>query len=187
MSNSDAPAPAQMPLISGLMLLGTIALSILVFEVLGMKFLALKSFFASFTLLWYWATVEGAQFHKLPHSLLGALVGVALAWQMQICLAKFGATNGLIIGLLPIIIALFIVIMNWAPIAINGSAMLFLTVLGAPAFAAVKLDFVELSEAIVLGAIYFAIVVWLANQYVNWRNRVKARAGAAEAKATVAA
>jgi hypothetical protein len=176
-----------MPLVSGLMLLGTIALSILVFEVLGMKFLALKSFFASFTLLWYWATVENAQFNKLPHSLLGALVGVGLAWQMQLCLAQFGATNGLIIGLVPILIALFIVIMNWVPIAINGNAMLFLTVLGAPAFAAVKVDFVELSEAIILGAAYFAIVVWLAHQYVNWRNRMKAAKAGTGAKAAAAA
>jgi hypothetical protein len=175
-----------MPLVSGLMLLGTIALSIFVFEVLGMKFLALKSFFASFTLLWYWATVENAQFNKLPHSLLGALVGVGLAWQMQLSLAHFGGTNGLIIGLVPIIIALFIVIMNWVPIAINGSAMLFLTVLGAPAFAAVKLNFAELIEAIILGAIYFAIVVWLAHQYVNWRNRVNAAKAGASGRAAAA-
>src|ERR1700742_1279543 len=167
MSSNDAaaPSPAQMPLVEGLMLLGTIALSILVFEVVGMKYLALKSFFASFTLLWYWATVENAQFNKLPHSLIGALVGVLLAWQSGLCVAKFGPVNGLIIGLVPIVIALFIVIMNWVPLAINGSSMLFLTLLGAPAFAAVKLDFIELTKAIILGAAYFAIVVWLAHQY----------------------
>ncbi len=189
MSSSDAaaPAPAQMPVVSGLMLLGTIVLSIFVFEVVGKLYLTLESFFASFTLLWYWATVENAQFNKLPHSLLGALVGVALAWESGLCVAKFGPVNGLILGLVPIVIALFIVIMNWVPIAINGSAMLFLTVLGAPAFAKAPINYIELTEAIVLGAIYFAIVVWLAHQYVNWRNRVNAAKTGGAAKAAAAA
>jgi hypothetical protein len=173
---ASAPTQAQqMTIVSGLMLLGTIGGSIALFEYLGMSFLGLKAFFASFTLLWYWATVEKAEFRGLAPSLIGALVGVGLAWQMQICLAKFGGTNGLIIGLLPIVAALFVVIMNWFPIALNGSAMLYLTVLGAPAFAGAKpAFFYDLAEAVVLGAIYFAGVVWLALQYVEWRNRANA-------------
>jgi hypothetical protein len=171
---ANTPAPAQMTVVSGLMLLGLIAAAIVVFEYFGGSFLGVKSFFASFTLLWYWSTVEKAEFKGLVPSVLGALVGVGLAWQMQICMEKFGMPNGLIIGLIPIVAALFIVIMNWVPIAINGSAMLYLTVLGAPAFAVAKPDFIELCKAIVLGALFFAAVVYLAMQYVEWRNRAKA-------------
>jgi hypothetical protein len=171
---ANSQAPAQMTVVSGLMLLGLIIAAIVVFEYVGGSFLGVKSFFASFTLLWYWATVEKAEFKGLIPSVVGALVGVGLAWQMQICLAKFGMPNGLLIGLVPIVIALFVVIMNWLPVALNGSAMLYLTVLGAPAFTVSKPDFVELCEAIVLGAIFFAAVVYLAMQYVEWRNRAKA-------------
>ena len=175
MSDSQgASAPAQMTVVSGLMLLGLIAGAIVVFEYFGGSFLGVKSFFASFTLLWYWSTVEKAEFKGLIPSVLGALVGVGLAWQMQICMAQFGMPNGLLIGLIPIVVALYVVIMNWFPLAVNGSAMLFLTVLGAPAFAVSKPDFIELCEAIVLGAIFFAAVVYLALQYVEWRNRAKA-------------
>jgi hypothetical protein len=182
---ADTSAPAQqMTVVSGLMLLGLIATSIVAFEYLGLSFLGVKSFFASFTLLWYWSTVEKAQFKGLVPSVVGALVGVGLAWQMQICLAQFGGTNGLLIGIVPILVALFVVIMNWLPIALNGSAMLFLTILGAPAFLVAKPDFTELAKAIVLGAVFFAAVVWLAMQYVEWRNRSKTPA---TAKATVSA
>jgi hypothetical protein len=170
---ASAQAPAQMTIVSGLMLLGLLAVAIVVFEYFGGSFLGLKSFFASFTLLWYWSTVEKAEFKGLIPSVLGALVGVGLAWQMQYCLGHYGA-NGLIFGLIPIVVALFVVIMNWAPIAVNGAAMLFLTVLGAPAFAASKVDFVELCEAIVIGAAFFAAVVYLAMMYVNMRNKAKA-------------
>lgn len=169
----------QMPLVSGLMLLGVIIGSIVVFEFLGYKVLGLGAevFFASFLLLWYWATVEKAEFSGLPASLIGALVGVGLAWQSGWFVGHYGMPNGLIMGLVPIVIALFLVIMNWVPLAFNGAAMLFLTVLGAPALAK-NTDFIVLSKAVVLGAVFFAGVVWLSKLYVDWRTKAKLGAAA---------
>jgi hypothetical protein len=170
----------QMPLVSGLMLLGVIVASIAVFEYLGYKVLGLGAevFFASFTLLWYWATVEKAEFSGLPASVIGALVGVALAWQSGWCVGRFGMPMGLIIGLVPVVIALFLVIMNWVPLAFNGSAMLFLTILGAKAFATAGTNYILLTKAIVLGAIFFAAVIWVAKLYVDWRTKAKLGAAA---------
>lgn len=165
----------QMPLVSGLMLLGVIVAAIGVFYFLGLKFLhlSLGVFFTSFLLLWHWATVEKAEFSGLPASLLGALVGVALAWQSNYLTAHFGMPNGLALGLAPILIVLFLVIMNWVPIAFNSSAMLFVTVLGAPALASTVANFVEMAEAVVIGAFFFAGVVWLAKLYVDMRAKAK--------------
>jgi hypothetical protein len=168
----------QMPFVSGLMLLGVIVSAIAIFEYLGYKILGLgaEAFFASFTLLWYWATVEKAEFSGLPASVIGALVGVALAWQSGWFVSHYGMPNGLIMGIVPIVIALFLVIMNWVPMVFNGSAMLFLTILGAPAIAKTA-DFVLLSKAVVMGAVFFAGVVWLAKAYVDMRTKAKMASG----------
>jgi hypothetical protein len=61
-------------------------------------------------------------------------------------------------------VAIYVQIMNWVPMAVNRSAMLYLTVLGAPALLD-KLDVVEMATAIIGGAIFFAGVVKLAFLY----------------------
>ncbi len=169
----------QMPIVSGLMLLGLIVVAIGVFYFLGLEFLhlSLGVFFSSFLLLWHWATVEKAEFSGLPASLLGGLVGLALAWQSNYLTVHYGMPNGLVMGLVPIVVALFLVIMNWVPIAFNSSAMLFVTVLGAPALAS-SVNFLELSEAVVIGGFFFAAVVYLAKLYVDARAKAKASASA---------
>lgn len=92
-----------------------------------------------------------------PQSVLGAFVGLGLAWQSHWLPAQFG-TPGLIAGLVVIVVALYIQIVNWVPIAINRSAMLFLTVLAAPILLE-KLDPLEMAKAIGLGALYFGAIV----------------------------
>lgn len=178
MSDSSAestPAPAPITVVSGLMLLGFIIVALAAFEAAGIMLvhMSLEVFFASFLLLWHWATVEKNEFSRLPHSVIGALVGVALAWWSGFAVAHFGMPNGLVMGLVPIIVALFLVIMNWIPVAFNSSAMLFVTVLGAPALAK-GANYVDLSIAVILGAAFFSAAVWLALQYVAWRGKAKA-------------
>ena len=126
---------------------------------IGLKLLGISSFFASFLFFWYWAAVEEADLKQWPQSTIGAFVGLALAWQSHWLPAQFG-TPGLIAGLLVIVIALYVQIMNWVPLATNRSAMLFLTVLAAPALLD-KLDPVEMAKAIGLGALYFGGIVKL--------------------------
>ncbi|MBK6721267.1 MAG: hypothetical protein IPG62_15705 [Sphingomonadales bacterium] len=62
---------------------------------------------------------------------MAPLLAFAPAWQSHWLAAQFG-TQGLIASLIVIVVAVYLQIMNWVPIAINRSAMLFLTVLAAP-------------------------------------------------------
>ena len=66
----------------------------------------------------------------------------------------------MIAGLIVIVVAVYIQIMNWVPLAINRSAMLFLTVLAAPVILD-KLDPIEMLKAIALSALYFGGIVKL--------------------------
>ena len=74
--------------------------------------------------------------------------------------------RGMIAGIVIMLAAIYVQVMNWVPIAISRSTMLYLTVLSAPAILMGK-DFnpVEVSIAIVGGAVFFAGVVKLAFLY----------------------
>lgn len=150
-----APTP-----VGGLIITMIIVIAIAGWIFLGLKWLGISSFFASFLFFWYWGAVEGADLKKWPHCTMGAFVGLALAWQSQWLAQNFG-TQGLIAGLLIILAAVYLEVMNWLPWAINRSAMLFLTILAAPIILE-KLDPVEMSKAIGLGALYFGGIVKLA-------------------------
>lgn len=154
---TEKPAPPTP--VAGLVITIVVVIALIGWIFLGIKLLAISSFFASFLFFWYWAAVEEADLKQWPQSTIGAVVGLALAWQSHWLPAQFG-TPGLIAGLLVIVIALYVQIMNWVPLAINRSAMLFLTVLAAPALLD-KLDPVEMAKAIGLGALYFGGIVKL--------------------------
>jgi hypothetical protein len=164
-----APAVPKLSLGSGFLLLMFVLVGVAGWIAFGGLVLRLHSFFASFLLLWYWATVEKAEFNRLPAVVAGALVGVALAWLMKLAPAAYGAP-GLAAALLVIAAAIFVQIMNWAPVAINACAMLFLTVVAAPAILG-SVSFPEVGEAVALGAVYFAILVHGARLYIQFRDR----------------
>jgi hypothetical protein len=155
----------SLSLVNGILLLVLIVVGIVAWIIIGGTALAVKSFFASFLYVWYWANLEKADFKRIPASVIGALVGVGLAWGLKGLPAMYGNT-GTIISLLIVVAALFVQIMGWLPIALNASAMLFLTVLAAPALLT-NLDFIELTKAIVGGAAFFAALVYGAMMYAK--------------------
>lgn len=146
------PTPA-----GGLVITLVVIIAIAGWIFLGLKLLGITSFFASFLFFWYWAAVEEADLKQWLQSAVGALVGLGLAWQSHWLAAQFG-TQGLIAGLIVIVVAVYLQIMNWVPIAINRSAMLFLTVLAAPLILE-KLEPVETMKAIGLSALYFGGII----------------------------
>lgn len=157
--STEAEKPAPPTPVAGLVITIVVVVALVGWIFLGIKLLGISSFFASFLFFWYWAAVEEADLKQWPQSTIGAFVGLALAWQSHWLPAQFG-TPGLIAGLLVIVTALYVQIMNWVPLAINRAAMLFLTVLAAPALLD-KLDPVEMAKAIGLGALYFGGIVKL--------------------------
>ena len=161
--SDEAQKPAPPTPMVGLIITIVVIAVIAGWIFIGLKLLGISSFFASFLFFWYWAAVEEADLKQWPQSALGALVGLALAWQSHWLAGEFG-TQGLIAGLIVIVIAVYIQIMNWVPLAINRSAMLFLTVLAAPIILD-KLDPVEMSKAIALSALYFGGIVKLVTMF----------------------
>ncbi len=161
--SAPAEQPAALSPFNGFLIFLLVVGAIVGWIVIGTKALGIVSFFASFLFLWYWAAVEQADFKQWPQCVIGALIGLGLAWQSAYLPAHFG-TGGMIAGISILLIAIYVQIMNWVPIAINRAAMLYLTVLGAPALLS-KLNVTETALAIIGGAVFFAGVVKLAFLY----------------------
>jgi hypothetical protein len=159
----QSQTPPVMTPFNGFLILLLVLVAVVGWIILGTKLFGVTSFFASFLFLWYWAAVEQADFKQWPQCLIGALVGLGLAWQSHYLPVHYG-TVGLVIALLLLVVAIYVQIMNWVPMAINRSTMLYLTVLGAPALLD-ELDVVEAATAIIGGAIFFAGLVKLAFLY----------------------
>jgi hypothetical protein len=166
--NAPAEQPAALSLLNGFLIFLLVIGAAVGWLVIGSNALGITSFFASFLFLWYWAAVEQADFKQWPQCVIGALVGLILAWQLAYLPVHYG-TVGTTSSIAIMLIAIFIQIMNWVPIAFNRAAMLFLTVFAAPALLAnfkVVSNVLETALAIIGGAIFFAGIVKVAFLYV---------------------
>jgi hypothetical protein len=150
-----------------------IVIAIAVWIALGTFVFHIRSFFASFLFLWYWGVIDKMNFAALPSTILGALIGAALAWILVVLTAHFGGA-GTAIAVLVIVAAIFAQIMGWAPIAFNGATTLFLTVMTAPQIMG-GVNFAEVDAAILLGAVYFAGGMYIAQRIIGARAQSKAR------------
>ena len=155
---------------NGILIMILVIASVVAWMYFGGIYFAIKSNFATFLLLWYWANVEGASFSRMPATVIGALVGVGLALTLRY-LPTVSPQFGLWAALAIIIIAVFVQIMNWLPIAINASAMLYLTVMAAPSIL-MQIDILEMAKAVVVGAIFFMGVVKIAHLYSRLEKRL---------------
>lgn len=155
---TSTPAAPQMSIAAGIGMVVAIFVLSSLWIGLGGKFLHLHSFFASFVFAWYWGAVERMAFNRWLPSVLGALAGVVLSWQLAYLSAHYG-TPGLLIAVLLIAVAVFFLVMQWLSSVLNMSAMLFLALLSAPQFAGV--DYVDMAATIVAGAVFMAAVLFV--------------------------
>jgi hypothetical protein len=157
---TDAPdhAPPPFSALTGAIIVIVGIACIILWMLLG-SMIGITSYFAGLTFFWYWAAVEQLDFKQIPQSLIGALVGLFLAWLAYYLPLHYG-TAGTVIGLTLIIVAIYVQLMNWVPLAINRSAMLFLTFMGAPALL-VGLDVIETGGAILFAALFFCGLIKL--------------------------
>jgi hypothetical protein len=167
MSDESVPAAAPFSALTALIIVIVGIALIVLWMVLGAQ-IGITSYFAGLTFFWYWAAVEGLDFKQIPQSLIGALVGLLLAWQAAWLPVHYG-TAGTVIGLSLIVAAIYIQLMNWVPIAINRATMLFLTFMGAPALL-VKLDVVETGGAILFAALFFCGLIKITFTIAERRN-----------------
>jgi hypothetical protein len=175
MDDQNATTASALSALAALQLLLFIIAAVAVWLLLGAYVLHLHALFAGFLFLWYWGAVEKADFGRLMPAAFGAIVGATLVWQMQALPAQFGL-GGLVVSLVVLAAMVFVLLMNWAPLLVNNSTMLFLTVLAAPALiSTVKYQDVAISVA--AGTFYFGCAAYLAKAYAG--ARVRAKLGAA--------
>lgn len=159
LAQTEVPGP-----VAGIGIIAVVVVAIAAWAVIGTALFSEATLFGGFLLLWHWANLEQLEIKRLPTTIAGALIGIALAWQV-VYLTGFMGTNGLILGLLIMIVAIYLQIINAVPFLFNPATMLFLTVAAAP-LVQLKVDFAELALATVVGGLFFGLFIvslqWLA-------------------------
>ncbi|HQV04852.1 MULTISPECIES: hypothetical protein [unclassified Novosphingobium] len=154
--SNSAPAAAPGP-VAGLAIVAIVVVLVIAWAVLGTMLFSDLTLFGGFLLLWHWANLEQLEIKRMPATIAGALVGIGLAWQVVYLTQQMGST-GTIIGLLVMIAAIYIQIINVMPMLFNAAAMLFLTVAAAPLIQ-LKVDFAELALSTVVAGLFFGALV----------------------------
>ncbi len=154
--STSAPAAAPGP-VAGLGIVAIVVVLVAAWAVIGSMLFSGLTLFGGFLLLWHWANLEALEIKRMPATIAGALVGIGLAWQVVYLTEQMGPT-GTIIGLLVMVAAIYIQVINVLPLLFNPAAMLFLTVAAAPLIQ-LKIDFVELALATAVGGLFFGVAV----------------------------
>ena len=157
MSDTNSAAAAAPGPLAGLGIVLVVVVAIVAWVAIGSALFSDVTLFGGFLLLWHWANLEHLEIRRMPATIAGALVGIALAWQV-VYLSHTMGPNGLILGLLIMIAGVYLQVINVLPFFFNAAAMLFLTVAAAPLIQ-LKVDFAELALATVVGGLFFGIFV----------------------------
>lgn len=166
MSETPQAATAAPSPVAGLGIVAIVVVAIIGWAILGSAIVDELSLFGGFLMLWHYANIEQLDIKRLPAALLGALVGLVLAWQVVYLSQAYGST-GMIIGLLIMVAGVYLQIINVLPLFFNAAAMLFLTVAAAPLIQ-LKVNWINLGISIVVGGIFFAVFIeavkWIATK-----------------------
>ncbi len=163
--HKGAVAPAEVPSpLAGLGIVAIVAIAIIGWAIIGGRLFQDTSLFGGFLMLWHYANLEQLDIKRLPQALAGAVVGIALSWQV-VWLTQTMGPQGTVIGLLVMLVAIYLQVIAVLPFFFNVAAMLYLTVAAAP-LVQLKVDFVDFALATVAGGLFFAgfveCVKWLA-------------------------
>lgn len=169
MSEAPQAAEAAPSPVVGLGIVAIVVVGIIGWAILGSMIVDELSLFGGFLMLWHYANIEHLDIKRLPAALLGAVVGLVLAWQVVYLTQLFGST-GMIIGLLVMVAAIYLQVINALPLLFNASAMLFLTVAAAPLIQ-LKVNWINLGISTVVGGIFFAVFIeavkWIATKLMT--------------------
>ncbi|MFM7027367.1 MAG: hypothetical protein ACKOXK_01655 [Chakrabartia sp.] len=158
-NSAEVPSP-----LAGLGIVAVVAIAIIGWAIIGGRLFQETSLFGGFLMLWHYANMEQLEIKKLPQALAGAVIGIALSWQVVWLTQQMGP-HGTLIGLLVMLAGIYLQVIAVLPMFFNASAMLYLTVAAAP-LVQLKVDFVDFALATVAGGLFFAgfveSVKWLA-------------------------
>jgi hypothetical protein len=159
-------APPPPTPIAGLGVAAVVVTAIFAWVLLAGRFLSEPALFGGFMMLWYWAKVEHLAMRRLPACVLGGLMGIGLACAMHYAAIAFGPT-GFVAGLILLIIAIYLDIVQIFPTWINAATMLYSIVAAAPLIQ-LRINWFELAAAAAGGGLFFgayvAAVLWLAGR-----------------------
>ena len=155
--STSAPAAAAPGPVAGLGITAIVVVLVFAWAVIGTMLFSDLTLFGGFLLLWHWANLEALEIKRMPATIAGALVGIALAWQVVYLTQQMGSA-GTVIGLLVMVAGIYLQVINLLPTLFNAAAMLFLTVAAAPLIQ-LKIDFAELALATVVGGLFFGLAV----------------------------
>ena len=163
----DAAAAAVPSPLAGVA--AVVAVAIIGWALVGGRLFQETSLFGGFLMLWHYANMEHLEIKKLPQALAGAVMGIALSWQV-VALTQLMGPQGTLIGLLVMLAGIYLQIIAVLPFVFNASAMLYLTVAAAP-LVQLKVDFADFALASVAGGLFFAgfveAVKWLAGRFAK--------------------
>mgnify|MGYP000962897431 CR=1 FL=1 len=94
-ASQAVPAAAPSPVV-GLGIVTIVVVAVIGWAIIGSKLFSDVTLFGGFLLLWHYANIEQLDIKRLPAALLGALVGIALAWQVVYLTGVYGGTGTLI-------------------------------------------------------------------------------------------
>ena len=156
---SQEPATSAMTPAKGLLLLMAIMVMITLFLTLC-HLMSITEFWASFLFLLYWAGIQHTSLEQWPSSVLGATVGLLMAYLLQQSSVWFGPYGIAIFSGL-ILVLVYCHLMSWLSIAVNMCTMLFLAVGTIPLIQA-GFDFTGALVALFAGVVYFTGFVLIA-------------------------
>ena len=77
----SAAVPPPSP-VAGLGVVAVVTIAIIGWAVIGGRLFQETSLVGGFLMLWHYANMEQLEIKKLPQALAGAVVGIALSWQV---------------------------------------------------------------------------------------------------------
>ena len=126
--------------------------------------LGVHEFWAGFLFLLYWAGIEHVAWDKLAACVVGAVVGLTMAWLLFALPGWFGEAGGFIfLGL--ILVLVYCQVMGWLPVAVNLTTMLFLTAGTIPAVQS-GVNFAHAFIALGLAFVCFIGLVWVGTRLI---------------------
>jgi len=115
--------------------------------------LGVSQFWAGFLFVLYWGMVETVDPKRLPHVVLGGIVGMLAGYSSVLLLEYLGGTGGYVF--IAIILAIiYCQLMGWLPVAVNMMTMIFLTVCTIPAILE-NTSLLAALQGFLAGAVFF--------------------------------
>lgn len=160
-TDQSAAAPAPLTPAKGLLTLGIIIVMVVAFIAIN-HFIGIVDFWPGFLFILYWSSFEHLRIEKLPHCIVGASIGLLVAYALQTLPHAFGPMAA-VIPISAIILMVYCQLMGWQPLFVNTATMLFLTVATMPALQ-MHGNFVSVFSGFGIGVVFFSALVIIGNK-----------------------